>query len=349
MELLKGCDHWHDDSGIMTHHISFTAEFENALRVVEPSISIPYWDYTLDQYMYGADWTESPIFDDGWLSPASSDSDLHIITEGRFAYLPIYRKASEISEIYNPYGLLRSPWNTNPVPYVTRFDKVLDQRPYTHFPTCFAFLEYYKKDWIGYVNNGLNGILHGPVHIMIGGHWNNYQHDRFANAVLGKSISNFLLISKNLWRLGYIRCPSSCDYETTDVEDCECYCPSNFTEGYTAYELLVKLGQMDYIDVSPWLEYSNETDRYMFPGYADVKQEELWQGLLDLICSVGHAGEMFTSAAPYDPTFWLIHTSAERFLQLRRLSSYYGSNTFNETWGYDHSARAPSDFGKVCH
>ena len=27
--------------------------------------------------------------------------------------------------------------------------------------------------------------------------------------------------------------------------------------------------------------------------------------LMENLCHVGHAGEMFTSAAPYDPLFWL--------------------------------------------
>lgn len=45
---VKDCDHWHDDAGIMTHHIGYTLQFEQALQVVDPSIAIPYWEYTID-------------------------------------------------------------------------------------------------------------------------------------------------------------------------------------------------------------------------------------------------------------------------------------------------------------
>mgnify|MGYP002832413877 CR=1 FL=1 len=31
------------------------------------------------------------------------------------------------------------------------------------------------------------------------------------------------------------------------------------------------------------------------------------------------AGEMYTSAAPWDPLFWLVHPTSERLLQYRRL------------------------------
>lgn len=49
---IKDCDHWHDDAGIMTHHIGYTLEFEQALQVVDPSVAIPYWEYTIEcQYM----------------------------------------------------------------------------------------------------------------------------------------------------------------------------------------------------------------------------------------------------------------------------------------------------------
>lgn len=32
-----------------------------------------------------------------------------------------------------------------------------------------------------------------------------------------------------------------------------------------------------------------------------------------------HLGEMYTSSAPYDPLFWVIHPTAERFLGWRRI------------------------------
>ena len=52
--------------------------------------------------------------------------DTHAVdSEGRWAYTPCWSSAREFSAITNPYGLLRSPWNTNPTPYLTRHDTVL--------------------------------------------------------------------------------------------------------------------------------------------------------------------------------------------------------------------------------
>lgn len=32
----------------MTHHVGYTLMFEQALQQVDPSVSIPYWEYTLE-------------------------------------------------------------------------------------------------------------------------------------------------------------------------------------------------------------------------------------------------------------------------------------------------------------
>jgi hypothetical protein len=74
----------------------------------------------------------------------------------------------------------------------------------------------------------------------------------------------------------------------------------------------------------------------------------------------------YTSASPYDPTFWLIHGTTDRLMHWRRLfaktassgspssssSLLVGSSAaampFDETWGYAHSTVAPSDTNLVC-
>ena len=35
-------------TGIMTHHVGYTLLFEQALQVVNPAVSIPYWEYTIE-------------------------------------------------------------------------------------------------------------------------------------------------------------------------------------------------------------------------------------------------------------------------------------------------------------
>jgi len=40
------CDHWHDGAGIVTHHMAFTLEAEQALQAIDPTLSMPYWEYS---------------------------------------------------------------------------------------------------------------------------------------------------------------------------------------------------------------------------------------------------------------------------------------------------------------
>jgi hypothetical protein len=42
------CDHWHDGAGIMVHHLSFTLKLELALQAINPAVTVPYWEYTID-------------------------------------------------------------------------------------------------------------------------------------------------------------------------------------------------------------------------------------------------------------------------------------------------------------
>lgn len=35
-------------TGIMTHHVAYTLQFEQAMQLVDPSVSIPYWEYTIE-------------------------------------------------------------------------------------------------------------------------------------------------------------------------------------------------------------------------------------------------------------------------------------------------------------
>lgn len=34
--------------GIMTHHVGYTLQFEQAMQRLAPSISMPYWEYTIE-------------------------------------------------------------------------------------------------------------------------------------------------------------------------------------------------------------------------------------------------------------------------------------------------------------
>ena len=183
----------------------------------------------------------------------------------------------------------------------------------------------------------LNGELHGPIHVMIGGQWAFNKHLNVSTGLNELGVTQistaFLLSSKFLWRQGIVRCPEYCS-DDTPSRDCTCSCPATTLAGRTAYEVMNETGLFDFVDI--------------FDNSSKLEALGLNFGtLLELICHVGHAGEAFTSAAPYDPTFWPLHGVAERFLAYKRIAAANGKTTLNETWGYRHDDIA-SDTHRVC-
>ena len=42
------CDGFHEGSGFLTHHLALTNTFEAALRSIDPSVTLPYWDFSIE-------------------------------------------------------------------------------------------------------------------------------------------------------------------------------------------------------------------------------------------------------------------------------------------------------------
>ena len=42
------CDHWHEGSGFLTHHLALSVAFEMSLRAVDRRVTTPYWDFTIE-------------------------------------------------------------------------------------------------------------------------------------------------------------------------------------------------------------------------------------------------------------------------------------------------------------
>ena len=117
------CDHMHDGLGFMTQHMGLTLEFEQAMQAVDASVSLPYWDFTLDMYERShGNWTdlvESPMWRETWFGSHDEDGEhANTITKGRWAFIEIESKAWK--KTHNSYGYMRAPWNNNNRPYLTR-------------------------------------------------------------------------------------------------------------------------------------------------------------------------------------------------------------------------------------
>lgn len=320
------------------------------MQAVNPIASLPYWDFTKDQYMQsveGINWKSSHIFGEKWFGSVTTSSADHAIDSGKFAYTPIKKVGYTDDYVHNAYGLLRSPWNVNNSPYITRSAKVDGYNAFSgELPSCKAYMDCFMSSSIAVMTECLNGKAHGSVHVEIGGVWNK----DISNSIIKEtSAYSLLLMSKNLWRQGWVMCPTECSAD----EVCECKFNDEARGSLTAYEVLRRTGMFEWLYIySAKIYYDTNNDVYRIKGLEGSKEETAaWEVLLrDTLSKIGFVGDMYSSASPYDPTFWLIHGTIDRLMHWRRLIAHsdYVDMPLDATWGYAHDVNAASDSRLVC-
>lgn len=325
------CDHWHDGAAILTNHIAITLEVEQVLQTIDPTISMPYWEFGMDTYLYEK-WNESPIFNDDWFGEASPSTSNHQIGDAsRWSTIEFpssekyvnswsMKETGSLNPFTNSFGYLRSPWNYNPSPFIGRKNMTYNRSQYRSFPSCDSLRRCFQSDSLSQLHDCTNGETHGPVHILIGGAWGD--EDKFLEVVDFMRRPQKLLFFKVLWRMGYTRCPSSCDSELT----CRCSVPDEYINEYGAYTIL-KNANVIYPVMDFVMDY-------------DESDEEFYLKLLRTVESPGIVGDMFSSASSFDPTFWPLHGASERLVNYRRIVAAKGEYDFDDTWGYPSYDRA---------
>lgn len=71
--------------GIVNHHVAYTLELEQVLQTIAPSVSVPYWEYTIDAMLDS--WEDSVIFGEDWFGvvrPTAQPTFLQPNPERRF-------------------------------------------------------------------------------------------------------------------------------------------------------------------------------------------------------------------------------------------------------------------------
>lgn len=113
---------------------------------MNPRVSVPYWDYTIDMTAYEtsgdiSSYFDSAIFGSDYFGSAQSilrsdsgfDDDTVVsgvinpsgrILTGRFTEVEVSASywGEDSGSVQNAYGHIRSPWNNNNDPYVNRFN-----------------------------------------------------------------------------------------------------------------------------------------------------------------------------------------------------------------------------------
>jgi len=317
---MTDCDHFHDGAGIATTHVSFTLYFEQSIQSVDPKVALPYWEYTLDNYLYNSS-SDSVIWGKDWFGEMSSGNDDHTLSDNSFwANITVSEGSAyqdwdiastgSLNPYVNAYNQLRTPWNNEETMKLLREDTLYGTDYYSAYPTCSTLYTAFSQTSLSEMNSYLNGQTHGPTHIYIGGAWVNDESLKdYSDLAQASKILNF----KILWRMGYTRCPSSC----SPGDSCKCSVPDEYIEQYGAETLLKNSTVYYHLDLN-----SGEDSSY-------------YLGYLRALENSGSAGDMFSSNAAFDPVFWTVHGSMERLLGLKRILIEQGYVTdFDETWGY---------------
>jgi hypothetical protein len=267
-------------------------------------------------------WNDSSVFSDDLLGTAGPSTSDYSLQTGVWANTEVpdgsayvngwsIAETGSLNPFVNGYGLLRSPWNNNKAKTISRHGTCYDTDT-TSMPTCELMSACYNSGKLSTMNDCLNGVTHGPVHILIGGCWG--QEDTLDGVSFLAGIDKVLYF-KMLWRMGYTRCPqASCTWP----EDCSCSIPEEYFETIGAQAMLENSGIWDILS-----EHVNDDT---VDGMTAILK-----GLQDPAV----VGDMYTSMASYDPSFWPLHGQLDRILSRKRAQVSRGViGNFDDTWGW---------------
>lgn len=316
-------DHIHEGLGFLPQHIKLSNMFELAIQAVDPSVSLAYWDYTIESSK------EETVFDSyafkektfgslvapknhtfGWSYKEDFITDA-AIPDGRWANITVDLN-THFDDLLANYGYLRGPWNANPSPYISRFSAFT-----TKLPTCSSFY-----DWL--VIDSLSDFLiaspygpHASTHGAIGSVFGCDVLDTLTEQgiILSESLQISLcqkwgFLMKELYRKNNISPRKDCVVGDLSVNEFEC--------GYEC--------DSDRYDTTVSMVKNLLSTKYV--GSLSTSQLGV---VVDLICD-GEGYKLFVgdhveSASPADPSFWPMHPTLERALQAK-----YMSGGFTGAW-----------------
>lgn len=309
-------DHMHEGIGFLPQHIKLTNIFDLSLRSINPAVTVPYWDYTIDRYS-SSNIAESFVFQPetfGTLTqPASqfwgwtwrNDSiESGKIPDGRWKDIKV-DKNTKYKDLKNSFGTVRGTWSTNPSEYVSRF---ASKSPV--LPSCSTYYSWVQKNDIGSFFYTANNDPHASTHGAIGG---SFGCDAFDDMRKGGYLKNpssqvslcsqWGFYMKDLYRNNYISIKDEgCSFDSYEKEDIDC--------GFQCNE-------DTYDDMSSFIK-SIFNSEWTPPTMTDAG----WDAWRDFICE-GDAHLIFfgdhldPSVSPSDPSFWPIHPSQERLLHAK--------------------------------
>jgi hypothetical protein len=352
------CDEFHDGTGFLTHHLALTNSFEQSIREVDSTVTVPYWDFSKDGeaiFSEGKDPSHlleiSDIFTEKWFGSVNENNQ---IADGRWAHIPMY-KAKDTSDVTpNSYGYLRSYWNNNNADEVNRgLFNVCGLEAKTHpIPTCVSHYRLVNISTLADFLRLSPAEGHGPMHVHIGGVWGGCSEayesfkakwsDLLEANMTDDEISALGITPGEYTYVGNVATRKIAIEEqiishhyhvyrgfwrshicANDTAKALLVCPESCDEGTDLEDCSCQVdslvsGDMDWTNLYPCV-LSTADARAVF---SKLVPDEMMEDLVYMLSTSGVVeGEMIESASPADPLFWVIHPVIEKLLQAKRLET----------------------------
>lgn len=316
----QDADHLHDGVGFLLSHVRASNVFETSLQVVDPSLTLPYWDFVMDQqlgkYAYNSEIMSEKFFGSMHVPAeytgygpgyATEDSILEFhIRDGYFKKLPAEANYM-LPSIRAGYGYMRGAWNSNPNPYISRFSYNME------LPSCYDYYKAFQlSDKLSFMNR-LAQDPHTPVHYSIGGE---YGCDLLEVFVTAKIVSIKELICKHwmgmlkrLWRDNYIQPSNDCVVATDNLQENRCHYKCLDRDLVGEYAMI---WHEDYI----LKKRQNDETKEFFASFICGESGD---------ASRVFSGDHVESASAADPSFWPMHPFLDRALQMKLMAGGFAT------------------------
>jgi hypothetical protein len=334
-------DFFHMGQGFLAQHLKLDTLVEKSIIAIDSRNSLPYWDWTIDQDMYMSGeaptvWAANPamwsadgfgsvkMFDIAAAAGTDGSQALNVeeieacrIFDGRWADTNVPSVDQDEGRLYprNSFGLLRSPWNNNPSPYVTRFTAAN-----ADLPSCeLTFPSVVEPGSLSEFMLGLEFRAHSAVHKAIGGaYYDEGTLDALqtmlasvADKVGGvmdddgtcpRDGMNPMVYAKNAWRAYLLEWPETCDPQSKSW--CRNSCDSETFD-------LAQLGRFS-------VKHCFNTDE----DSAALAGEEALVAIGKALCEFEiFKGEHYEASGTSDPSFFVVHGALLRYYHYRQILS----------------------------
>jgi hypothetical protein len=320
-------DHIHEGIGYLPQHIKLLNMFESSIQSINQSLSLPYWDFTIDSSL-GLALEQSDIMTSTYFGSVSTPQDTFLgwtyesdsldfaaIQDGRWEKVTV-PKNTYYSDLLFGYGYMRVPWNMNPSPYISRFVVKNTYDVDRSIPSCRAHYNILSYTDIVDFFTDIEYDSIAPVHSLVAGTYGcDVLKPLLSEGYIDNSIGMLMIcnkwpqILKDLYREGAIVPGSGCDDDS--LNSCKFQCSD---DNLALTNILKKT----------------------ITNVPDDMSNDGWTSWNDFIClgegSKIFAGDESESTSGLDPIMWVTHPTIERLYHVKRMA---GGFSTNDKWAED--------------